>query len=167
MARPIGKSMGYINASCIKEKVAVFVSTGSPVRVALANYCSNVVFRYGMEDLRRSAITGAQLLSTLGTFVNLFPGKNILACTLPPGTDAGNTTPAAATEANRVVVNNGLRNNQTLPTIRGVIDLARVTESGYNSGIWRAPYDGDGTAPGPQGYMSIEQSGVITPGMFV
>jgi len=167
--RSIGQKLAYINMGSYGDKVQTYL-TQAPRRQALAAYCSHRVCNYGTNDINAGR-TAVQVLADLAAVAALAPKKPMhqaTVCPLTTSTDSwttvGNQT-VAATEAERVALNNALRDAPVWAA--GLIDLADKMESGYNSGFWKAPgFTADGTHPSIRAQTYAQGAGVVNPTVF-
>jgi hypothetical protein len=158
---------GYINAGVSKDQANQFVASNAN-RAALGAYCSHIGCEYGINDLDLSAVTSAQLIASIQSIINLFPGKPFFLSTLDPNSSPSNAAPASTTiDAQRVAYNTALRNGTSgLTGLTSVFDIASVTESSLNSGLWNASLSTDFLHPNSIGYPAITASGIINTSMI-
>jgi hypothetical protein len=133
-------------------------SANNSIRMQLANnFCTDVSISYGISDLTSSR-TATQVLADLTTLANLVVNKPVYVSTVAPKTDAGNTTPDAATNAQRVALNTELR--LTPVPFSKTLDVAEIVESG-TTGLWNTGYSTDGLHENIVGAKAIFDSGKI------
>lgn len=167
LARGFGPQLPYINAGCPTEAPHL-AAVGSTRRVSLAKrFCTHVVSNYGINGVNFYSRTGAQVLTDLTALWAVFDPLPVYQCTLPPvstSTDSFATTvnqTTAASNTNRVTLNNSIRETAL---VSGVFELADVTESARDSGLWKAPGYTSGS-PGlhetQKGYVAYANSGVL------
>jgi hypothetical protein len=161
-AGTIDPLFGYINASVSGDQAGSFVASHTN-RVALGTYCSHIGCEYGINDLDLSSLTSSQLIADVQTIINMFPGKPFFLSTLDPHANAGNTAPAnSASNTQRSAYNTALRNGTSgLTGLTAAFDIASVTESSLNSGLWGAGLSTDFLHPNSVGYPAITASGII------
>jgi hypothetical protein len=61
--------------------------------VALGQYCSHIGCEYGINDLDLGSFPSSQLIATIQSIINIFPGKPFFQSTLDPYANPGNTAP--------------------------------------------------------------------------
>jgi hypothetical protein len=161
-AGSIDPLFGYINCGMPADQANLFVASHAN-RVALGAYCSHIGCEYGINDLDLSGYTSTQLIAAIQLIINLFPGKPFFQSTLDPYSNPGNTAPEIpSANTQRIALNTALRNGMTgLIGLTAVFDIASVTESSLNSGLWVSSYSTDYLHPNSIGYPAITSSGVI------
>lgn len=170
LARSIGPELPYINCG-IPTDSAFKASTLSTLRVSLAKrFCTHVVCGYGINDVNFYSRSAAQALTDLKAVWTLYAPLTVYQTTLGPVTTStdswattGNQT-TAASNANRVTLNNSIRQSTA---IAGVMEIADVEESARDSGIWKAPgYTTDGLHETQLACAVVVSSGAVSPGRF-
>ena len=166
-AGSIDPYFGYINCGVPTDQANLFVASHT-MRLALGSYCSHVGCEYGINDLDLSGYTSSQLISSIQSIINLFPGKPFFVSTLDPYSYPSNTAPNnPSANTQRVAYNTSLRAGTTnLSGLNGFFDIASVTESSLNSGLWNSSYSTDFLHPDSNGYAAITASGVINAALF-
>lgn len=178
IARSIGPTLAYTNAGIPGDSATKF-SASHTQRVALADYFSHVVLNLGINDMA-GGTTDAQLRTLLNTINSYFPTKKVFLATMPPETTSSDSW---ATTGNQAVIpvfsplgagNREAHNDwrRTAPSgFAGTFDIADVTETARNSGLWKST----GAAFGwtPEGVhesnfacTSIRDSGAINVSAF-
>jgi hypothetical protein len=162
-AGSIDPLFGYINCGIPADQANLFVASSPANRLALGQYCSHIGCEYGINDLDLSGFTSSQLIATIQSIISLFPGKPFFQSTLDPYANPGNTAPGIpAANTQRIAFNTALRNGTTgLTGLTAMFDIASVTESSLNSGLWVSSYSTDYLHPNSIGYPAITSSGVI------
>jgi hypothetical protein len=156
--------VGYLNAGVSKDQANQFVVSHTN-RAALAQYATVIGFEYGINDLDLSNYTSTQLLASVQSIINLFPGKPFYISTLDPNSSPSNTAPASTTiDAQRVAYNTVLRNGTSgLTGLTGVFDIASITENSLNGGLWGGGgISSDFLHPNSIGYPAITASGIVS-----
>jgi hypothetical protein len=150
LARSVGPAFAYLGMGVGGDQ-ALTASTTFANRLVLTQYCSHILYNYGINDLANSR-TAAQLIANINTMIGFFPGKPVWVSTLPPedtSTDSfattTNQTPVAWNSA-RVTFNTDVRAGGFIVGARGYVEMAGAVESSLNSGLWAAPgpYTSDG-----------------------
>lgn len=175
-ARSVGQSLAYINLGVSGDRLET-AKANYTKRGELASYCSHILSNLGGNDIGGWSRTPAQAHADLQTLLGLsaFAGKQWWHATAEPflvtssdsyATEANQTVGAETTDTD--TFNNTLRGG--VAKIAGVIDVASIVESATTAGKWQAPkgqaLTGDGTHPNRRGYLKIQSSGIIQPGMF-
>lgn len=138
IARSIGGSMRYINASVFGDSVNGFVG-GHANRVALAQYATDVVFTLGINDVV-AGFPNATIRADLQASWGYFAGKPVYQATYLPYTGSTNSFfDVASQKPNtndmvRIDLNGWFRT--TPPLLAGFIDLADVFENYRDGGKW-------------------------------
>lgn len=168
--RALDPYFGSIRCARSGDRAVAFVASHTN-RVQLGDYVSHVVNGLGINDVR-NAQSADQLQADFETIAGYFPGKVLLAATIPPESSSGdswasNTQTADPGNADRIIFNNRVRAN----SITGYTDhfeVADPLEDGRDSGIW--PSNGiasyfteDGLHPTRRGTLRVADSGGIDP----
>lgn len=178
IARSVGASYGYINASTSGQRVEHFLASNTRQR-ALAQYASAVHVQLGVNDVTALRTLG-QIQADLQAVWALFPGEPITQSTISPRTTS---TDAWATLANQTAAagfstaGNGTREQlndwiRTRPTgLTTYFEVADQVESSRNSGKWKvtgaANYATiDGTHESAAGYLLIPAANAIPAASF-
>lgn len=138
VGRIVAPSLAFINGGISGDRVNLAISNYTR-RLALAQYCTHAIVSFGINDLTASR-TAAQVAADLTTFAGLLGDKPAYLCTVSPdttSTDSWATTTnqtAFGQEAARVSLNALIRAG--VSGYAGVFDIADVTESARNSGLW-------------------------------
>jgi hypothetical protein len=146
---------GYasINAARASVRAEHFVASASR-QLALAQYVTDVVCQYGMNDLIASR-PAATIQASMAAMWTKFPGLRVYQSTITPRTDAGNTS--ALSEAVRDPVNAWIAG---VPAgLTGVVDVNAVLES---SDLWASStYTADGVHELRPGNVAVADSGLL------
>lgn len=145
-----------VGSSSYAGALALNETTLFTLRRTLAAYCTDVILSLGINDLG-TATTAAQLLTYLQTLAGFFAPAPVYATTISPKTDATNTTTDATANPKRVTYNDNIR--LVPPPFAGVIDVAALTESALDSGLWVAGYTTDGLHLNQTGLNAIYLNG--------
>lgn len=137
IVRSFATGPAYINASMSSMAGSQFAA--SPMRIALAQYCSHVLCEYGTNDLA-AGVTSAALIATIQGIQALCGNKPFYQTTIYPRTTSTdswatttNQTPIAS-ESQRIAFNTAVRAGGLGFT--GYIEQADVYESARNSGFF-------------------------------
>lgn len=118
----IGKDVPVLPLNIGGVQIAVDSGpTTTTIRRQLAEYCSGLIFSYGINDLSAGR-TAIQVLADSKTLRDRMPAKPAIICTISPRTDAGNTTPEATSNAQRLLCNASIR---LIPTSFSVLANCR------------------------------------------
>lgn len=149
LARGIGENHPYINMGAASDRIKQFlVGYTKRLRVGGA-YCNKVICNLGINDIRNTAFTKAELETDIESIRALFAGKSFAYATINPtttSTDSWATTTnqtVTARESVRTGINDDLRNG-VINGIDAYYDIADITETARNSGIWKVGYTTDG-----------------------
>jgi len=167
LARSIGPSLAYINASLRGDLANYWINNGHAERLALKQYCSHVIVGLGRNDLFTGR-TAVQTLADLQSIYALLLDKPIYQVTLEPtstSTDSWATTvnqTTAAWNGERVTLNASIR---AVPApLRNYIEIADIYETSRGSGIWKAPgYTSDGVHGGAVSNAAVRNSRTVEP----
>jgi len=170
IARSIGPELPYINCG-IPSDSAFKASALSALRISLAKrFCTHVICGYGINDINLYVRTAAQTLADLKTVWGLYSPLTVYQATVGPvstSTDSWATTgnqTTAATNAQRVLLNNSIRQS---PAVAGVLEVADVEETARDSGIWKAPgFTADGLHETQLACVVVANSGAVNVGRF-
>ena len=137
----------------ITERVSSFTSNGNKKsRITLSKYFDSVLVNYGINDTNQGGESVASVQASLIKLWNIYinRGLKVYQCTIPPhttSTDSWVTTTnqtfySAYNNAIRIAINDWIR---TKPyPLSDYFDVADVTETSRNSGIWKAGLTNDG-----------------------
>jgi lysophospholipase L1-like esterase len=155
-ARALSEVFGIVNASRSGHQASFFVAQ-APKQAALAQYASAVAICIGRNDIDAGR-TQTQIQNDLLAMAAMFSGKQVFITTIPPKTDAGNTTPAG-TNAMRNAINAWMA---TRPEFAGVWNINAALEGA--GGLWAAGMTGDGIHPSIAGYAAAKAQ-IVTSGV--
>lgn len=126
--------------------------------------------------------SAATMVTNMNTLIALFPvAQKIFVSTLVPDTttsdnwatptriapDGTNNQTANVHDSVRVTYNGDLRANGSITGIWGIIDLANVVESAWNSGVWVGPsMTPDGIHESGNAALQEQWSGAVPIGSF-
>ena len=174
IARSIGGTMGYINASVFGDSVNGIVS-GHANRVALAQYATDVIVTTGTNDVA-AGFAEATILSNLNAIWGYFPGKPVYQATfIPYSTSTDNFFTVANQTPNtyngvRVDLNTQIRSVPSA-NLTGFIEIGDVLENYRDGGKWAVllgpncsgycQYTYDGIHPNYPAYGLIQRSGAV------
>lgn len=170
LARSVGAFAPYINVAVGADRMDYFV-TEHAKRIALADYCTDAIINYGVNDFTNSR-SDAQMAADEQSIIGYFPAnidKKWITTITPvtTSTDSFATTAnqtATATNSVRAVTNERRR---LIPSgFTGCIDTADLVEAGRGSGIWSVTDfvpTADGTHPNVRTYMKVKASRLISP----
>lgn len=153
-------NIGYVNAAMYGDRADKFVASHAK-RAALGLWCSHVYSQYGVNDFDLDGQTAAQLLANQQTVGGYFPGKPYFLQTVSPHANGSNTAAANATfNSQRISYNTTLRAGG-IPGVVTSFDIAGITESSLNSGLWTAGDSTDFLHANSAGMNAIQASGTI------
>lgn len=174
IARSIGPAYGYINAGCAGDTLSGFI-TAHAKRVALATYCSHVIFGDAINALRSGGSgqnkSAATVLGELQTILGYFPTKRCFTTTC--GGPSTTSTDSWATTTNQTVNANSAQIIAYNDAIRAVVancigyfEIADQVESSRNSGKWwvtgvALATTADGLHGTQASYLRIKNNGAI------
>lgn len=170
LARSVGAFAPYINVAVGGDRMDFFV-TEHAKRIALAQYCTDFIMNYGVNDFA-SGRSDAQMAADEQSILGYLPA-NIQRKWVTTITPVASSSDSFATTANQAAnVNNPARRaandrRRLVPTgFDGCIDIADFVEAGRGSGIWSvangAP-TGDGTHPNFATYLRVKNARLISP----
>jgi len=182
-ARSIGKSLAYINLG-VPSGRALGLKSSNTVRLAMLKYVTAATVALGVNDYRTNGDSATTIYNNLQLIANAMltakPSLRLFFGTIEPYTTAstdayatsGSQTPHAQ-DATRIGVNDTLRLRGVVGAA-GILDIASVLESGLNTGFWKGgsngatsyPITSDGLHSTQRGCLLVEQSSIITPGLF-
>jgi hypothetical protein len=166
LAKSIGPHLPYINLGIPSQ--SAYSITSYPIdfnlRASLINrFCTHTISNIGINDVNIYAHSGSIAFADIQSVILRINMPFIQTTINPATTDATNTT-TNANNAQRVNLNNLIRNTFFC---QRVIEMADVTESSRDSGLWKlASYTADGLHESELGCNLIATSGVINPGIF-
>ncbi len=173
-AKCIGAKLAYINGAVASDRVQL-ANANYAKRMELAEYCTDVVSNYGINDLKPTGGNRAAglVLTDLSTFAGLFTGKRVFQCTITPLTTStdgwattGNQT-VVASEAQRVSLNGSIRSGAVAAT-SGFFEVTDWVESARDSGLWKVPgYTNDGIHELKKANFALKAALAINPSEFV
>lgn len=169
IARSVGASLPYINASISGDKIENWLTAHS-MRSGRAQYCSHII-GYDPINSINGGRTAAQIIADLTSMcaISDFAGKPKFLVTCYPQPDATNTTPNT-NDAVRIAVSNAIRSGQIVGA-SGFFDLDLLFSSALNSGLFKT-VDGqaisdDYTHLNQKGHLYGMRSGVVDPSRLV
>ena len=166
----LGQVFPYLNLGESGSQTSQFISNNTR-KMELLTYCSHIVCSYGINDFMLGSLTANQVAADLATVTGYFTDKKIYLCTLSPQTTStdswttvGNQT-VVSFNAERILLNDKIRKNEIANTT-SFFDIAKITESSYNSGLWNAEYTTDGLHESQLGCSMILSASAINPALF-
>jgi hypothetical protein len=159
-ARTIGNVFAYANGGIPADRADKFVASHTN-RVAIGQYFTHIYDQYGINDLDLDAQTAAQVLTSNQAIGGYFAGKPFFLQTVSPHANPGNTAPLSGpNNTQRVSYNTTLRGGG-ISGVTSVFDVASITESSLNSGLWTATYSTDFLHASATGTAAIKTSAII------
>jgi hypothetical protein len=155
--RAIGKQWGIFNAAKSGESYSQIIASGSPVagfaryRIQFAQYCSHIISGYGINDIVLFSQSAATVLANATALANYF-GKPFFHETLSPRSSSTDSWATLAnqttdpTNAVRVAFNDAMRLGYG-PPFSGYLEIADLTESARDSGLWKVTGSAFGYTP--------------------
>ncbi|RTM07420.1 MAG: SGNH/GDSL hydrolase family protein [Hyphomicrobiales bacterium] len=174
IARSIGPSFGYINASCAGDTFSALIAGGTK-RQSLKQYVSHVIVGDAINALRSGGSgqnkTAATVLLELQSILAMFSDRRCFTTTCggpnPTSSDNFATTANQAVNANSAQItayNDAIRAG--VANSLGFFEIADQVESARNSGKWWVTgvanaTTSDGLHSTQAGYLRIKNSGAV------
>jgi len=168
--RSVGPMRAFMNLAKGGEQLATVVGSNMfSQRLALIKrFATHVISNYGINDISSGA-AATLVTSQICALRNSLQGKYFYQTTLDTETTSTdvwtttvNQTPSAGMTTLRKYCNSWFRSNAANTNLfDGVFDTTTVTESSFNSALWKPGIVADGIHPNPTGYANIASSGVI------
>lgn len=172
LARSVGQVMAYISVARSGDYASYFMGDHA-VRIDLAQYCTQAIFEYGINDIFNYGTSGfaaARLQRYTDAFLQMIPeDMPAFICTMTTSTTStdgwtttvNQTIMAGGRETVRVNENN--RRRAVPAGWAGCIELADVSETARNSGIFKPNITADGTHLNQAGNLAIRNANIIQP----